>query len=596
MTGHQAELERRPAQTGGWYDASREALQTIAEGVTQLAGFGVAAISVVRDDGRLEVMAVAGSDEAREQLEGTRTPVDVLLGEIEKADEWGLLRFVPHERLDAGAGEAWGWVPDITPLADPDAWHPLDLLIAPLYDERGELRGTLAIDLPVDGKRPGLAQRTLLQRYAEQAGRAVLTALEREALSYRVRLAEAAREVVRNASAQLRIDRILSDIREALMAGFQARGLWIQTLDEDGQGTGAVYSSDGFEVVLTGELVEIADASARRAWDAQRVEIVQRGRPFGASISSEEGEQILEFLDGIGIDSLLFAPLGAGRECLGNLVLTRTDEDPDWSSVEIDAVLDIGRDLGRAILNARTFEREHQLVEELQALDTYKSQLIATVSHELKNPLTAIMGHLEMLEASPDLTGATRSSLAAMERGTQRMVRVVEDLLLLSKVGDPANPVIPAPVDLCRIVDDVVDLTSVAAARKEITLHVDVPREPVLTVGDQEELDRVATNLVSNAVKYTPDGGHVTVTLATCGDEILLACSDDGLGISAADQEQLFTEFFRSSNPEAHAQPGTGLGLAIVHRIVQRHGGRIEVESELGAGSTFRVLLPAAPD
>ena len=596
MTGHYTELQPTPAQPGGWFDASREALQTIAEGVTQLAGFGVAAISVVRDDGRLEVMAVAGSDEARTQLAGTRTPVARLEAEIAKADEWGLLRFVPHERLDESAGETWGWVPDITPLADPDAWHPLDLLIAPLYDEHGALRGTLAMDLPEDGRRPGLGQRQLLQRYAEQAGRAVVTALEREALAHQVRLAEAAREVVRHASAQPRIDGILSDVRDALVTGFQARGLWIQTLDEDGEGTGAVYSADGVEVVLTDELTRIAEAAARRAWAGQWVEIVQRGRPFGESISAEEGERILGFLDSIGVESLLFAPLGAGPECLGNLVLTRTSGDPDWSSVESDAALDIGRDLGRVILNARTFEREHRLVEELQALDTYKSQLIATVSHELKNPLTAIMGHLEMLEVSPDMTGTTRSSLAAMERGTHRMVRVVEDLLLLSKVGDPNNPVIPAPVDLRRIVDEVVDLTSVAANRKDITLLIDAPLERVRTVGDREELDRVVANLVSNAVKYTPENGHVTVRLAACGDEILLTCSDDGLGISPEDQSHLFAEFFRSTNPEAHAQPGTGLGLAIVLRIVQRHGGRIEVESELGRGSTFRVLLPAATD
>ena len=95
----------------------------------------------------------------------------------------GLLRFVPHERLDAEVGESWAGSRTSTPRAEPDAWHPLDLLIAPLYDEKGELRGTLAIDLPEDGKRPGPARRQLLQRYAEQAGRAVITALEREALS-----------------------------------------------------------------------------------------------------------------------------------------------------------------------------------------------------------------------------------------------------------------------------------------------------------------------------------------------------------------------------------------------------------------------------
>src|SRR6478735_4301017 len=121
MTGHHTEVQQRPAHQSEWYDASREALQTIAEGVTQLAGFGVAAISVAREDGRLEVVAVAGSDEARVELLGRRTPIDQLQKEIEKADEWGLLRFVPHERLDPNVGETWGWVPDLTPLDEPDA-------------------------------------------------------------------------------------------------------------------------------------------------------------------------------------------------------------------------------------------------------------------------------------------------------------------------------------------------------------------------------------------------------------------------------------------------------------------------------------------
>jgi len=116
----------------------------------------------------------------------------------------------------------------------------------------------------------------------------------------------------------------------------------------------------------------------------------------------------------------------------------------------------------------------------------------------------------------------------------------------------------------------------------------------VLALGDADELDRVCANLVSNAVKYTPEGRSVTVSLARVGDQVVLECSDEGIGISTSDQEQLFTEFYRSSNPEAIAQPGTGLGLAIVSRIVGRHHGRIEVESSLGKGSTFRVYLPAA--
>jgi signal transduction histidine kinase len=303
---------------------------------------------------------------------------------------------------------------------------------------------------------------------------------------------------------------------------------------------------------------------------------------------------VLDFLRSIEVESLLFIPLGAGPECLGNLVLTRATGASGWTEAEATTALDIGHDLGRAILNARTFEREHRLVVELQELDAYKGQLIATVAHELKNPLSSVLGHLEMLEASPDLSARVSGSLAAMDRGAQRMVKVIDDLLLLSKVGDPDNPVISSPVDLSQVVEDVIDLVGLSAQQKGIDLHVELPEQPVFALGDSDELDRVCANLVSNAVKYTPEGGDVTVRLELVGDDVVLSCEDEGIGMSAEDVAQLGTEFFRSSNPLALAQPGTGLGLAIVQRIVERHDGRLDIESELGRGSTFQVHLPAA--
>lgn len=578
-----------------WSDeASRDALQMIAQGITKVAGFGIAAISVVRGDGKLEVMAVAGSDEARESLQGRRTPVDQLSREIEKADDWGLFRFVPHERLDASAGEQWGWVPDIDPVDDgPDAWHPLDLLIAPLYDHDGSLRGTLAIDIPVDGRRPGEGQRGVLNTYAEQARQAVIVALEREELAEKVRMAEAARRIVRRATAQLSLDRIIEDCAEALVDGFNAAGMWLQTFDHDG-GRGAVYSAAGRAVEMSPAMVQIASEAAQRAWAMQVAVVVAPGHPFGRTITEDEHALILAFLDEIGVESLLFTPMGAGPECLGNLVLTRLAGAPEWTEAEATTALDIGHDLGRAILNARLFEREHELVEELQELDTYKGQLIATVAHELKNPLTSVLGYLEMLDSSPDFSDATRSSLQAMDRGARRMVRVIDDLLMLSKVGDVENPVIAVPVDLHRVVDEVVDVLDVAAHQKGVTVRVHTPDDEVEALGDAIELDRVCANLVSNAVKYTRSGGAVDVTLERAGDRVVLTVADEGIGISESDLARLGTEFFRSSNPEAVAEPGTGLGLAIVSRVVARHGGDLGIESTLGRGSTFRVSLPAA--
>ena len=158
-------------------ESDRAALQFIAEGVTELAGFGVAAIGVVRD-GVLHTVAVAGDDEASEELGDIQTPVEALLAELENAEDWGAFKFVPHER-EGSHLTAYQWIPDLDVADAPDAWHPHDLLCSLLTDADGELRGVLSIDVPHDGRRPGPEQRRILELYARQAERAVIIALER---------------------------------------------------------------------------------------------------------------------------------------------------------------------------------------------------------------------------------------------------------------------------------------------------------------------------------------------------------------------------------------------------------------------------------
>lgn len=576
-------------------DATHEALLVIAEGITQLAGFEVAAVSVVRDSQHMQVMAVAGSEEARETLQGTFTPIARLMEELQHAQDWGMFKFVAHEALDSQV-ESWGWVPDIEPLDGADAWHPLDLLVAPLYGPDGELRGTLSIDCPTDGRRPDERHRRILNRYAEQASRALYIAVEREAFADQVRVLSATREVVRNAARERNIGVMLERIQPSLVEGFRALGMWVHTFDEDGHGLGAIYSSDGTRIQMPEHLVGIAERAAASSWRAQRVQLVSRHAAQEdriAHISEVEFQEIMRFLEGIGVGSLLFVPLGAGRECLGSLVLTRAIGDAEWTDAEVDAALEVGRDLGRAVLNARALERERELVRELKALDDYKSKLIATLSHELKSPLTAMLANIEYLQETSELADGEREVLSAVDRGAARLVRVVEDLLLLAKVGDPNLPLLTRPVAMPEVVDDVVNLTSIADQRR-VKVHVEGDPDDVVALGDPAELDILVTNLVTNAIKYSSPDTTVTVSLHREGGWVVLSCEDHGIGISPADRAQLFQEFFRADATAVKAQPGTGLGLTIVDRIVTRHAGRIEVESVLGEGSTFRVHLPAS--
>jgi signal transduction histidine kinase len=293
-----------------------------------------------------------------------------------------------------------------------------------------------------------------------------------------------------------------------------------------------------------------------------------------------------------GLGSVLHAPIGAGSECLGSFILTRDPGAPDWSAAELAQAAEVGRDLGRMIRNGQTLTRAQELVRDLFELDAYKSHLIAMISHELKNPLTVLTAHRDLLE--PELTGpADRAALAAIDAGTRRMSRVVDNLLVLARLADPDTPHVDRELDLHDLLDDVRSELAAAASRRGVALRLAAPAGPLLLRGDQAQLRTMLANLVENGLKFSDDGGAVEVTVARRGTGVEISVTDGGIGISEADRGRLFTDFFRADDPAARARPGSGLGLTIVDRILRRHGGRVEVDSRPGEGSTFRVWLPA---
>jgi PAS domain S-box-containing protein len=238
---------------------------------------------------------------------------------------------------------------------------------------------------------------------------------------------------------------------------------------------------------------------------------------------------------------------------------------------------------------------QRQQVERLRELDRMKDDLVALVSHELRNPIGTILGYAEIIGDEPGVTDEVRRYGEVIRRHSSHMQQLVDDLLDLARLGSASLAVNPRPLSLTRALHEAVEDHRPAADAKRLTIRLEPG--PGLTVrADPARLRQVLDNLLSNAVKYTPDGGTVTVTaagVAGSGDASI-SISDTGIGIPAEQYEQLFTRFFRASTALAHGIKGTGLGLAVTKAIVDAHHGTITAIAAEPTGTTFTFTLPTA--
>jgi two-component system sensor histidine kinase/response regulator len=231
--------------------------------------------------------------------------------------------------------------------------------------------------------------------------------------------------------------------------------------------------------------------------------------------------------------------------------------------------------------------------ETLEELDRVKSAFMRKVAHELRAPIAAIESFMHaILEGygSPE-TQRTMQERAALR--ASELLQLVNDLLSLSGIKDVKMESRKEPVCLRQILDEVLGLHGPEAGRKRIVLEVDCSDCPPI-LADPDHIKQLWTNLISNAIKYTPEGGSVLIRLFPRDGTITAEVSDTGIGIAQQDMPRLFEEFYRTDQAKAFAQHGTGLGLSIVRQVVQECGGDINVESELGKGTRFTFRLPAS--
>jgi signal transduction histidine kinase len=576
----------RPRGQAWGNESQRAVLHAVAEDIAKRTQHKVVAIEALRSDGFLEFVAIAGDDAARDKMLGQASPLALehihALGK--EMDGW---RHIPSERLDDVTRaflDEYGHKPDVPASGLPNGWDPDDQLVRLLENEDGELRGMLYLDEPLSGLRPTPEVVAAINTEAGVLFDAIVSIVERELYGEQVRMVTQARRAIESVRPGLGVEELLAELSRAL-----GEGLDVATVDVIAAGSGATSLGDDRRHM--GEVM-------RRQWERRGHVVVERDRTWSMQEETvETPPSLTRLLDTYDLGSGLLIPIGAGEEYLGTLAMGRASDAPRWIASEINAATIVAADLARLLLEARLGERERALNAELRGISDYRRDMVLTLAHELRNPVSVLFTHLELLDDDPSPEEA-RESLDALDRAARRIEDMVEDLMTLASVSDPEHAASMTEVDLSALVHECAEFLVPMASLSGVELRLDVADGLVLS-GEPAALQRMVTNLLSNAFKYTEAGGRVSMDVTRARvdgvDGVRLTCADSGIGIPAHELDKVFTPFFRSSSTEARKRPGTGLGLAIIERVVTGHHGTVRLASDLGEGTTFTVWLPLAP-
>ena len=291
--------------------------------------------------------------------------------------------------------------------------------------------------------------------------------------------------------------------------------------------------------------------------------------------------------------SLLVVPLRHDGDVIGTLGVASAGGRRQFR----ESSLRFGRALGDlaavALHRAEALDSERRARAEAESAVRTRDAVVSIVSHDLRNPLMAILGSADLLLELTDEHGheTERTQLATLKHAADSMNRLIRDLLDVTRLESGPLPVQQSHVNLLDVVDDVVDMFQIVVRARHMTLTRDGPQQVPMVVGDRDRLAQALSNLVANAVKFTPDGGQVKISVEVRADGVYACVRDTGPGIPPEQIPHLFDRFWQASRSDTR---GLGLGLAIVKAIVEAHGGAVHVESVMNEGSSFSLRLPRA--
>ncbi|MBN1978356.1 MAG: response regulator [Anaerolineae bacterium] len=287
--------------------------------------------------------------------------------------------------------------------------------------------------------------------------------------------------------------------------------------------------------------------------------------------------------------AMLCAPLKVGEKTVGAIGLGNTVTTRSFTGHDRQLLMALADYAAIAIENTR-------LYEEVRQADRAKSEFVSLVAHEMGTPLTSILCYSDVLlqEHSEPLTEKQDKYIRVIRSNVGRMQVLLSDLQDISRIEAGHLSLNIEPTSLAAALQGALEATRGQMGARSQVLTLDLPEDLPMIGADPARLTQILINLIGNACKYTPEGGHIRVQARRQAGYVRCAVSDTGVGISPKDQARLFTKFFRSDNPAVMEKQGTGLGLCIAKNLIELQGGQIEVESELGKGTTFWFTVPVA--
>ncbi len=434
----------------------------------------------------------------------------------------------------------------------------------------------------------GLIVGWLVQRLEHEAAAGLERAAEaerlRDTLGRRVDVLEAANRSARALGSSLEIDQAFGAFIREVRGLVPFERTAIVLVDNNNARTIATAGRGSRDVFPPGSSGPIAGSVLERVVTG---EVVVRSDL--ARLEYPEDSLLVD----LGLRSELIAPLLLGARPIGMISLSREQVDA-FTEDEVELVALLGRLVATAIQNIRSYEAERNTVEELRRLSALRADFVSLVSHELRSPMAAVIGAARTLQARWRTLNADQREafLALIADETNRLAALIGDVLDTSRIEAGTFNYRFSDVDLATIVTDAVG--AAAIGQDEVRVRADVP-EPLPPIrGDAERLRQVLTNLIDNAVKYSPAGDEVAVHARRENGRLLVEVSDHGPGIPF-DQQRLIFEKFGRADVAGGSKPGTGLGLFIARSIAEAHGGTILVHSRPESGSTFVLELPATP-